>query len=281
MPLGHEAVGVVTEVGSGAQGLSVGMRVAVNPMGEITNVIGNGGTEGAFADYLLVRNAEAGRNLIPLPDSLPTHIAAIAEPLGVGLHAVNRSQIQPSETAVVFGVGPIGLGAVIWLKQKGARRIVAVDLSEQRLAIASHYGADLVVVPGRDDLSAVLEKEHGSESVLGAPCVSTDVFIDAAGAPGIVPQVIELAKLHARLVILAVYREPVAVEFGRMLSKELTITTSIGYPDEFGNVVAMLAERPEFFEHYISHRFGFQQFHEAFDVAGTRSAGKVMVEFDN
>lgn len=281
MPLGHEAAGVVTEVGVDVKNLSAGARVAINPMGEMDNVIGNGGTEGAFADYLLVRNAEPGRNLIVLPDNLPMHVAAIAEPLGVGLHAVNRSTLKEGETAVVFGVGPIGLGAVIWLKKKGARKIVAVDLSPERLEIAKHYGAEKLVIPGQDDLATVLANFHGEESVLGAPCVGTDVYIDAAGSPTIAPQVIALSKLHARLVIPAVYKEAVPIHFGEMLSKELSITTSIGYPDEFGFVVSQLAEDPKFFERYISHRFPFQKFIDAFSAAGKRSAGKVMVEFEN
>lgn len=280
MPLGHEAAGVVAEVGSSVQELSVGTRVAINPMADTTNVIGNGGSEGAFADYLLVREAELGRSLVPIPDTLPMHVAAIAEPLGVALHAVNRSRIEPGETAVVFGVGPIGLGAVIWLKKKGARSVVAVDLSPQRLEVARHFGAEALVVSGRDELGSALADLHGRETVLGAPCVGTDVYIDAAGAPTIVPQVVQLAKLHARLVVPAVYQEPVSLHLGQMLSKELTITTSVGYPDEFAEVVSALGEEPAFFESYIGHRFPFQNFAEAFLAAGERSAGKVMVEFD-
>jgi threonine dehydrogenase-like Zn-dependent dehydrogenase len=283
MPLGHEATGVVAEAGAQARGFAPGMRVAINPMGEAANVIGNGGnggTEGAFADYLLVRDAELGRNLIAVPDGLPMSIAAATEPLGVALHAVNRSGAVAGEKAVVFGVGPIGLGAVIWLKEKGVDDIVAVDLSPERLALAERFGARTLVRADRDDLAAVLLQAHGRERVLGQTCAGTDVYIDAAGAPNVVASVIALSKLHARLVIPAVYRAPVPVHFGEMLSKELTITTSIGYPDEFGRVVERLGQSPDAFADYITHRFPFARFHEAFAQAGQRAAGKVMVEFD-
>jgi threonine dehydrogenase-like Zn-dependent dehydrogenase len=280
MPLGHEAAGVIVQAGPRAAGLSAGMRVAINPMGEELNVIGNGGSEGAFADYLLVRNAELGRNLIAVPDGLPLAIAAIAEPLGVGLHAVNRSGIRPGETAVVFGVGPIGLGAVIWLKEKGAREIVAVDLSPERLALAERFGASHLVRADKDDLEAVLYRAHGREVVHGHSCVGTDVYIDAAGAPNIVPSVIAMTKRHARLVIPAVYSEAVPVQFGQMLVKELSITTSVGYPDEFPSVVEQLARKPGFFDAYITQRFPFARFPEAFAAAGERASGKVMIEFD-
>jgi (R,R)-butanediol dehydrogenase/meso-butanediol dehydrogenase/diacetyl reductase len=280
MPLGHEASGIVTEVGSGVCGVARGMRVAVNPMGEISNVIGNGGTEGGFAEYLLVRGAELGRNLFAVPEGLPFSIAAMAEPLAVALHAVNRTGAKAGEKAVVFGAGPIGIGAVIWLKETGIDNIVAVDLAPERLRYAQRFGARTVVLAGKDDLRQVLTKVHGSEMVFGQPCVGTDLYIDVAGAPSIVPDVIALAKAHARLVIAAAYRDPVSVNFGQMLTKELTITTSVGYPDEFGNAVDLLVRNPSVYDAYISHRFPLSQFHEAMETAVLRSAGKVVIEFE-
>lgn len=280
MPLGHEASGVVVEMGPDVRGLKLGARVAINPMGEAANVIGNGGSEGAFAEYLLVRNAELGRNLLALPDGLPLSIAAVAEPLGVALHAVNRSKIQPGETAVVFGVGPIGLGAVIWLKEMGAKHIAAVDLSEERLARARHFGAETLVVGGRDDVAERLMAAFGHELLMGAPRLDVDVYIDAAGAAANVEMVVANAKRHARLVVPAVHKGPVSLQLGRMLMNEMSITTSMGYPDELGRVVERLAESPSYFEPYITARFPFADFHEAFSAASQGTSGKVMVEFE-
>lgn len=280
MPLGHEAAGVVTEVGPDVRGLAPGARVAINPMGDAANIIGNGGSEGAFSNYLLIRNAELGRNLITVPDNLPLSIAAIAEPLGVALHAVNRSQVQPGEKAVVFGVGPIGLGAVIWLKEKGAKHIVAVDLSPERLALAKHFGAQTLVQADREDIAARLREALGQVSLMGSSRNDADVYIDAAGAPTILPLVVANAKLHARMVIPAVHKEPVSLNLGQMLLNEMSITTSMGYPHEFGRVVERLAEDPAYFAPYITARYPFDRFHEAFTAASERTSGKVMVEFE-
>jgi len=74
MPLGHEAVGIVTEIGSDVADLVPGQRVMVNPMG-VDSVIGNGGPEGALADVLLVRDALLGRSLFPVPDDVPDPVA--------------------------------------------------------------------------------------------------------------------------------------------------------------------------------------------------------------
>ncbi len=279
MPLGHESAGIVAEVGPALRDLKVGMRVAINPMGEQTNIIGNGGSEGAFADYLLIRNAELDRNLIALPDELPLEIAALAEPLGVSLHAVNRADPSSGDKVVVFGVGPIGLGAVIWLRERGIDDIVAVDLSTERLKLAKEFGARSVVLAGSDDLEGKLVELHGRENVGGMSTVGTDIYIDAAGAPQIIRDVVNLSKWHAKLIVVAAYRAEVPISLGTMLRKELLITTSMGYPEELPGVVARLARDPEYFRSYISHTFEFENFREAMQVAARQSASKVMIRF--
>src|SRR5271156_408453 len=70
-PLGHEAAGTIEAVGSNVEGITPGMRVLLNPAGSMDNVIGNGGSEGAFCDLLLVRNAKLGEHLLPIPDTMP------------------------------------------------------------------------------------------------------------------------------------------------------------------------------------------------------------------
>ena len=86
-PLGHEAAGTVVDVGSEVIGINVGLRAAINPMGSNGNIIGNGGSEGAFADYLLIRKATLGVHLFPLPESMSAERAALVEPMAVALHA--------------------------------------------------------------------------------------------------------------------------------------------------------------------------------------------------
>ena len=105
---------------------------------------------------------------------------------------------------VVFGAGPIGLGAVIWLKRAGVGRLVVVDLDPARLERARALGATDVLQAGSVDVAAELERICGSAPVLGAPAVDVDLFIDAAGAPQVVGEVIAMSKLRARLVVLAV-----------------------------------------------------------------------------
>jgi (R,R)-butanediol dehydrogenase/meso-butanediol dehydrogenase/diacetyl reductase len=279
MPLGHEVAGVVASVGDEVAGVRPGMRVVVNPM-STEAVIGNGGPEGAFADLLLVREAELGRSLFEIPAGMPASMAALVEPLAVARHAVNRADPAPDAKVVVFGAGPIGLGAVIWLRRRGVRQLVVVDLNEGRLARARALGATDTVLAGQGDVIETLRTICGPASVLGAPAVDVDVFIDAAGAPQILSDVVNMSKLHSKLVVVAAYRASSQIDFRRMLVSELTITTSIGYPNELAQVLAELPELAAEAEIFISHRFAFDDFLKAFDVARAGDCAKVMVEFE-
>lgn len=99
------------------------------------------------------------------------------------------------------------------------------------------------------------------------------------GAPSIVADVTALSKAHTRFVVTAAYHEPVPVNFGQLLTKEITITTAVGYPDEFGTAVDLLVRNPSIYDAYISHRFPISQFHEAMKTAAMHSSAKVMIEF--
>ncbi len=271
-PIGHEAAGEVITVGSDVKGVSVGQRVVINPM-QTPSYIGSGGPEGAFTEELLVRDARVGDSLLPIPDDLPFEVAALTEPLAVALHGVNRAQ-------VVFGCGPIGLGMVLWLVDRGVKDVVALDLCAERLERAKELGAREVINPSKEDVRARLKELHGSARVFSREAVGTDAFIDAAGAPNILTDVISMAKYHSRLVVTAAYMKPVQIDLGAMLTTEMTITTAVGYPDEMSDVIAALPRLKDRVRSLISHRFPFDKVLDAISVAGTPASAKVMVQFE-
>src|SRR5580698_3228205 len=238
-PIGHEAAGEVISVGSGVKGVSVGQRVIINPM-NTPSYIGSGGPEGAFTEELLVRDARVGESLLTIPKDLPYEVAALTEPLSVALHGVNRAQAKPGDKVVVFGCGPIGLGMVLWLVDRGVKDVVALDLAPERLERAKALGARAVINPGKEDVRARLLELHGSARVFSREAVGTDAYIDAAGAPNILSDVIRMAKYHSRMVVTAAYMKPIPIDFGAMPTTEMSITTAVGYPDEMPEVVAAL-----------------------------------------
>lgn len=277
--LGHELSGRIHRVGDNVRDLQPGARVIVNPMGS-GNAIGNGMIDGAFAPLLRVCNAKLGDSIHLIPDHLSFENAALAEPLSVALHAVNRAEINEQSKVVIFGAGPIGLGIVLWLHRKGLKNIVAVDMSDQRLERAKVLGADVTINPSRDNLSDVIGAVHGHGHHFGLPCVHSDVFFEVSGARSVIPDIINMAGFHSRVVVVAVYHEPVPVSFHSALAKEMTFVTSMAYPNEFPAVISMLADAGSDLSAMISHRFSFNEFFDAFAMAQDRDkSAKVMITF--
>lgn len=276
LPLGHEFAGTLEIVGSVVRDLMPGMRVTINPDDD---GIGGGGPEGGFSEWVLVRNARRGENVLPIPDHLDFETAALTEPLSVALHGVNRAHVGPGSKVVVLGAGVIGLGAVIGLRRRGVTDIVVVDKQAERLETALKLGARATIDPSREDLATRLGELHGQQSKYGFPMVGSDVFIDAAGAPALLQQVTNLCRTRSRIVIIAVYKDPVPLDLVMVMLREIEIAGSIAYPDnEFSEVIDMLSQGLLDTELLITHRFNFNQAEQAFQQARDASrALKVMV----
>jgi 2-desacetyl-2-hydroxyethyl bacteriochlorophyllide A dehydrogenase len=277
-PIGHEAAGEIVQVGKNVKDAKVGQRVIINPMQTPSN-IGSGGPEGAFADEVLVADARVGDSILPIPGDLPYEVAALTEPLAVALHGVNRAEVKPGDKVVVFGCGPIGLGMVLWLVERGVTDVVALDLAQERLDRAMALGARAAFDPTKVDLRAKLMELHGKTRILNRDAVGTDAFIDAAGAPNILNDVIGMAKFQARLVVTAAYIKPIEINLGAMLTTEMTITTAVGYPTEMEEVVAALPRVRAKAQSLISHRLPFDKVIEGLKIAGTPQSAKVMIDF--
>lgn len=277
-PIGHEAAGEVVHIGEEVEGLRLGQRVIINPM-QTPSYIGSGGPEGAFTEQLLVRDARLGDSLHPIPDDIPYDIAALTEPLAVALHGVNRTEARAGDNVVVFGCGPIGLGMVLWLVDRGIN-VVALDLAPERRERALALGAQAAFDPTQVDLKAELTKLHGSARILNRDAVGTDAFIDAAGAPNILNDVIGMAKSHSRLVITAAYMKPVEISLSSMLTTEMTITTAMGYPNEMPDVIAAMPRLRDKLASLISHRYALDDIIEALGVAASPQSAKVMIDIN-
>ena len=276
-PLGHEGAGEVMEVGAEVEGVEIGQRVIVNPM-NTPSFIGSGGPEGAFTEELLVRDARLGDSVLPIPEGIPFDIAAMCEPLAVALHGVNRAEAKAGDRIAIFGCGPIGLGMVMWAVDRGCRDVIALDLSDERLERARALGAH-IVNPGTEDVQARIKEIHGTHHYFGRERSNTNAYIDAAGAPMILGQVVGMAKKHARHIITAAYLKPIELPAGAMLTSEMTITTAVGYPDEFPDVIAAMPRLKETIASLISHSLPFEQVIEGLKIAATPQSAKVMIEF--
>jgi 2-desacetyl-2-hydroxyethyl bacteriochlorophyllide A dehydrogenase len=281
MPLGHEPAGEVVDVGSDVTGIAVGDHVVINPMAAPGGIIGNGGSSGALSEYLLIENAVRGTSLEVVPDHIPFEVAALNEPMAVARHGANRCQPKRSDKVVVFGAGPIGLGATIAFKSLGVSHVVVADLVPARLDKALKVGADAVINSADENVSARLVELHGAGESMFPGKAGTDIYFDAAGAPAVINTALAAAKPGARLGVVAVHKQPVPVDFVNVMSNEITIVGSMGYPDEIFEVTKDLIANWEKYAEIVSHTIPFDDVDEALKTASTPGAAdKVVVTFN-
>jgi threonine dehydrogenase-like Zn-dependent dehydrogenase len=279
-PLGHEPAGEIAEVGERVSGLAVGDHVVINPMAAPSGIIGNGGPSGALADYLLIENAVRGTSLEVIPDHIPWEVAALNEPMAVARHGANRCRPKPSDKVVVFGAGPIGLGATLAFKSLGVSHVVVVDLLPGRLDKALQVGADAVINSADEDVVARLIELHGAGESMYPGKAGTNIYLDAAGVPAVVNTALAAAQRGATVGIVGVHKEPVPVDLINVMSNEITLLGSMGYPDEIFEVTEDLVANWEKYALIVSHTIGFGDVGAALELAQTPGAAdKVVVTF--
>lgn len=283
--LGHEVSGRVAALGEGVEGVDVGTPVAVYP----ATLVGDGRlperlagrtnlyprvryfgsaamrphTDGGMAEYLVARADQ----LVPLPDGLDTKRAALAEPLAVGLHAINRAATAVEggivgRTILVNGAGPIGLLLMAAAKRLGAAHVIAADLSADALQRAAEVGADETVRIGEQELPEDVElafEASGSPKALGT-------LLGRTARGGVIVQVGNLPAT------------PIEAVLGQLVTREITWIGSFRFADEMPKAVELLAGGLPV-EPIMSHEFPLHEAIEAFDVAARRDSGasKVMI----
>jgi len=284
-PLGHEPAAEVVEIGAEVAetaGVRVGDHVVIDTMAFTDGLLGSGGAQGGLSEYVVVKDVVAGRQLKVVPAEVPWEVAALNEPMAVALHGVNRSRLRPGEKVVIFGAGPIGLGALLGFKSQGAGHVTVVDVQPGRLAKATAIGADAVIDSTQEDVITRLIELHGQAgpSFVRGVRPDSDVYYDAAGVPAVIATAQAAAKHGARLTIVAVHKKPVEFDLGALLSTELTLALSMGYPTEIFEVTEDLVANWEKYAQIISHRIPYHDALDALTLAATPGAAdKVTVIF--
>jgi threonine dehydrogenase-like Zn-dependent dehydrogenase len=169
-----------------------------------------------------------------VPNGLDPRHAALAEPMAVGLHAVNRSGIGAGDGAVVLGCGPVGLAVIAALGLRSAEPIVAADLSPARRSLARAMGAHEVVDPVAEPAFDAWKRAGRGQ----AP-----VVFEAIGVPGIIDDALRVAPAQSRIVVVGVCMQPDTVTPFFGIAKELSLQFVLGYdPAEFEATLRSIAE---------------------------------------
>jgi (R,R)-butanediol dehydrogenase/meso-butanediol dehydrogenase/diacetyl reductase len=269
--LGHEAAGTVESVGAGVDSFAPGDPVAVFPVepcgacepctagaeqrcvGGLATAVGLGMRPGAFAERL---DTSPGM-LEPLPASIDPALGALAEPLAVALHGVQRAGLSPGATVGVIGCGPIGLCAVLAAKALGAGEVWACDTNPFRAELSGAVGADRW---GRNPGEA-------------------DIVVECAGAPGTLDLAVGAARGGGTVVLLAVNISGDTVFPFMWVTKEVTITPGIAYTRrEFAQAADWIARGRVDPSVMVTRRVGLEGADEAFyALLGGAAEGKVLV----
>lgn len=226
--MGHEFSAEVLEAGPDTEAPPPGTLVTSLPIlfsgNRFEPIVYSNSTIGGYAERMLL----SAPLLLPIPNGLDLKHAALTEPMAVGLHAVNKSNIAPGETALVLGCGPIGIAIVAALRARGVQTIVAADFSPRRRELASAMGAHQTL-----------------DAAQGSPfdSVKPAVVFEAVGVPGVIDDVLLRARPGTRLVVAGVCMEPDTVHPFFAIAKEISVQFVLAYsPEEFADSLRALAE---------------------------------------
>jgi (R,R)-butanediol dehydrogenase / meso-butanediol dehydrogenase / diacetyl reductase len=276
MALGHEMAGVVEWVGDEVTDATAGDRVIVHPGDDELGRLGSGASGGGLTPLLLVPEAARGRRLFPVPDEISLLVAALAEPLAVGMEAVNQAEAKPGDKVAVFGCGPIGLLSIAALADRGIDDVAAVDPSGRRRELAEELGAAHVLDPSAVDVWTALAEIHGTTPFMFGPTPATDVYIEASGSDPVIGQILEHGRVGGRMSLVAVHYRPVPTNYVHVLMKEFTIRGSFEYPPRFEDAVELLARRD--LSTVVTHTFPLEEFSRGLALLeGSKECGKVMI----
>jgi len=230
--MGHEFCAEIVEHGPGTtRALPVGTRVCSRPVlmrdtGPQTIGYSND-HPGGYGEYMRLTEAL----LLEVPRALPADQAALTEPMAVGVHAVQKARLEPTEAPLVVGCGPVGLAVIAALRLAKAEPIVAADFSARRRALATALGADVGVDPA-------------ATSIWDArPAGRPPVVFECVGVPGVLDEIMAAAPRGTRMVVVGVCMEPDTIHPLIGIVKELSLQFVLGYtPEEFAATLRHIAE---------------------------------------
>ena len=286
--LGHEAVGTIVEVGDAVTTVSAGDRVLVSCItscgrcrfckearyGQCTAggwIFGHR-IHGLQSEYARVPFVDT--SVYKVPDGLTDEqVLFLADILPTGFEVgVLNGRVEPGDTVVVVGAGPIGLAAIMTGKLYTPGRIVAVDLADSRLEKALEFGADVAINNGSEDAVArVMELTGG----LGA-----DVAIEAVGVPQTFELCTELIRPGGRVANAGVHGEPVTLHLETLWIRDVLITTGLVDTYSTPKLLRLVEEGRLDPTPFATHRFdldGMIEAYEVFEDAGTTNALKVVL----
>lgn len=288
--LGHEGVGVITEVGSAVTELAVGDRVIISCVSACGKCVycvqgmyshcqaeeGAPGIgwilghliDGTQAEFVRVPYAET--SLHPLPESVPAEEGVlISDILPTGHEiGIKYGAVKAGDVVAVIGTGPVGLAAIATAGLYGPSKVIAVDLDPNRVEQAKRFGAtDGVVSSDADWKEQVLALTDG---------LGVDVAIEAVGIPATWDMSLEVIRPGGHVANVGVHGKSVDFPLDKLWIENLTITTGLVNTDTARMLIKMLAQRKLDVGGFISHHFDLDDIESAYDTFGRAAETKAL-----
>jgi threonine dehydrogenase-like Zn-dependent dehydrogenase len=292
--IGHEPVGVITELGPGITGYAVGDRVlvgAITPCGQCQGCLsghlsqcGHGSgyqalggwrfgntINGAQAEYLLVPNAQA--NLAKIPEELTDEqVVLLADIASTGFSGAESGGVKIGDAVVVFAQGPIGLCATAGARLMGAALVIGVDGDEARLKMAQRMGANVVL-----DYRAVDVKEEVKRLTNGG----ADVAIEALGTQQTFEQALRCLRPGGTLSSLGVYAGKLHIPYDAFAAGigDYRIVTTLcpGGKERMRRLMEVVRHGRVDLTPLLTHRYALNDIVEAYQLFGERRENVVKV----
>lgn len=270
--LGHEFVGEIVEFGPQTErALKVGDRVCSMPFllrnGAPTLIGASPDTGGAYAQFMLLTEAM----LLRVDGAIPDEAAALVEPVGIAVHAVNKASIRDDDAAVIVGCGPIGLALIAVLKARGVEKIIASDLSPKRRELAGLMGASVVVDAAKESVLA-----RAASAAVGRQVV---VF-ENTGAPGMLGSLVIEAPQNARFVLTGIPADEESFLPVISIMREHTFIFVIYYtPEEFAEALNLVRRGAIDWRLLVTGKVGLDGVGQAFaDLADPERHAKIIID---
>jgi 2-desacetyl-2-hydroxyethyl bacteriochlorophyllide A dehydrogenase len=273
--MGHEFAGRVVAVGAEVSDLALGDRVTAVPLVPCNecarcaegayNLCARAwttgiayGRPGAFAERVLIPGAVVGANVFKLGEEIDDEAGATVEPLAVAVHGVKLSGEVEGATALVLGLGTIGMQVVQVLRAGGAKRILGADLAPLRLRAAEQLGAE--AIDGAAGIEPALEEALAAGEEI-------DMVFECSGVPALATAAIRAVRGGGTIVVLALYDDPVSFNPTALVQKEVRLQGTIAYTSaDFADAVELLRSGAARADTLITQRESLDDISRAFEV---------------
>lgn len=228
---GYELVGRVVAVGPSSKNVTGG-GMQIDSLGPASAIIQTSVDDFKIGDRVICLGEHAEYALVPavmaakVPDNVSSEEATLAVLATTAMHGIHRAEIRYGDTVVVNGCGVLGYLAMQHAKLNGARRVIVLDMNNDRLKVAKDTGADFVINPGTVNPAEAVKECNGG--------ILADVAIEASGFPGTTQQVMELVRDRGRVLILGWHTEGIHFDFGEFYFRELTVVATQAIGPEAG-----------------------------------------------